>query len=106
MQQPNLSMSRLFSLASAIEAVTWAGLLVGMFLKYGTQTTEMGVWLFGRLHGIGFLLYLAVALLAAWRLRWPWWATGLALLAAIPPLATIPVHFILQRKGVLAVKSE
>lgn len=33
-----------------------------MLLKYGTQTTELGVWLFGRLHGIAFMFYLAVTL--------------------------------------------
>ena len=42
---------RLFAAAAFFEGITWAGLLLGMFLKYGTQTTELGVWLFGRLHG-------------------------------------------------------
>lgn len=37
---------RLFAVAALIEGVTWAGLLIGMWLKYGLQTTETVVWLF------------------------------------------------------------
>ena len=33
-----------FAIAAIIEGITWAGLLVGMLLKYGTGTTEWGVW--------------------------------------------------------------
>src|SRR5690606_40317545 len=53
---------RLFSIVALIEAFTWAGLLVGMYLKYVSGSTELGVWLFGRLHGGAFLLYLVVAI--------------------------------------------
>ncbi|MCC8502088.1 DUF3817 domain-containing protein [Xanthomonas euvesicatoria pv. euvesicatoria] len=34
---------RLFALAAFFEGLTWAGLLVGMFLKYGLQSTELVV---------------------------------------------------------------
>jgi integral membrane protein len=92
---------RLFAIASLIEALTWAGLLVGMFLKYIAGTTELGVWFFGRLHGAAFLFYLGVSIVAARRLRWPWWGTGLALLAAIPPLVTVPLERWFERRGFL-----
>ena len=89
----------LFTAVAVIEALTWAGLLVGMFLKYVTGTTEMGVWLFGRLHGGAFMLYVAMTIVAAISLRWKWWVALLALLAAIPPLVTVPLEIWLHRTG-------
>jgi len=93
---------RLFSIVALVEAATWAGLLVGMLLKYGTGTTDLGVWLFGRLHGAAFLVYVAVAFIAGARLRWPMWALLLAVLAAIPPLATLPLERWYRRRGLLS----
>ena len=92
---------RLFAIAAFAEGLTWAGLLVGMLLKYGTQTTDLGVWVFGRLHGAAFLFYVMVALVSAVRLRWPWWAWILALLAAVPPLVTVPLEMWFRRIGLL-----
>jgi integral membrane protein len=94
-------LERVFSLASKFEALTWAGLLVGMYLKYGPAAVDSGVWLFGRLHGFAFLLYFAVAILAALHFRWPWWAWLLAILAAVPPLVTLPAEYVLRRCGLL-----
>lgn len=96
-----MSIARVFTLAARIEAFTWAGLLVGMFLKYGLEWTTLGVWLFGRLHGFAFILYFFIAIMAALRLRWPWWAGVLAVLAAIPPLVTYPLELWFQRRGLL-----
>ena len=92
---------RVFAIAAFAEGLTWAGLLVGMLLKYGTQTTDLGVWVFGRLHGAAFLFYVMVALVSAVRLRWPWWAWILALLAAVPPLVTVPLEMWFRRIGLL-----
>lgn len=89
----------LFAVVAFFEACTWAGLLVGMFLKYVTGTTEMGVWLFGRLHGGAFMLYVVMTIVAAVSLRWKWWLALLALLAAIPPLVTVPLEIWLHRTG-------
>ena len=61
-----------------------------------------GVWLFGRLHGIAFLAYLAVAMVAGLRQRWPAWALGLAVLAAVPPLVTVPLERWYRRRGLLS----
>lgn len=93
---------RMFAIVAFIEAATWAGLLLGMLLKYGTGTTDLGVWLFGRLHGMAFLVYVAVAIVAGAKLRWPLWALLLALLAAIPPLATWPLEIWYRRRGLLS----
>lgn len=93
---------RLFAIAAFLEGLTWAGLLVGMWLKYGLEVTDTGVWLFGRLHGAAFLFYLVVTVIAGARLRWPGWALLLALLAAVPPLVTVPLELWYRRKGLLS----
>ncbi|GAB3509964.1 DUF3817 domain-containing protein [Pseudoxanthomonas daejeonensis] len=100
--RPLSATGRLFAVAAFLEALTWAGLLVGMLLKYGTGTTDLGVWLFGRLHGAAFLFYVVVSLYAGVRLRWPLWALLVALLAAIPPLVTVPVEMWFRRIGLLS----
>lgn len=100
--RPMSSAGRLFAVAAIIEGITWTGLLLGMWLKYGADGGHVGVWLFGRLHGAAFLFYVAVTLFAGARLRWPAWALLLALLAAVPPLVTIPLEMWFRRSGRLA----
>ncbi|HEX5739990.1 MAG TPA: DUF3817 domain-containing protein [Pilimelia sp.] len=80
---------RMFQWTALAEAVSWAGLLVGMYLKYVTESTEAGVWLFGRLHGALFVAYLAATAWVARAERWSLWRTGFALGASVPPLATV-----------------
>ena len=96
-----MQISKIFVLAARVEAITWAGLLIGMYVKYGLQITELGVWLFGRLHGAAFIVYFFVALITAIRLRWPWWCGVLAVLAAIPPLVTFPLELWFSKRGML-----
>jgi integral membrane protein len=95
---------RLFSIIALIEALTWAGLLIGMYLKYVTGTTDFGVWLFGRLHGAAFMVYVGATLYCMARLQWPWWASLLAILAALPPLVTLPLEIWYRRIGLLSHK--
>lgn len=99
-------MGRIFSFVALAEAFTWAGLIVGMILKYVVQSTEWGVWLFGRLHGAAFLIYVVVTVIAAIRLRWRWWATLVALAAAFPPLTTLPVEIWFRRRGWLGARPD
>ena len=99
---PMSKAGKLFATMALIEALTWSGLLLGMFLKYVTETTDIGVWLFGRLHGLAFLFYVVVSLYAWVKLRWPLWAVLLALLAAVPPLVTVPLEMWFRRKGLLS----
>ncbi|MGF0118534.1 DUF3817 domain-containing protein [Promicromonospora sp. Marseille-Q5078] len=98
-RRPLSGVGRAFAVVAVVEAFTWAGLLVGMFLKYGTETTEAGVWLFGRLHGAAFVAYVVIALVAAVRLRWGWFRTLVALAAAVPPLTTLLAEWWLRRTG-------
>lgn len=99
---PLTGVGKVFSIVALLEGLTWAGLLVGMFLKYTTKTTELGVAIFGPLHGIVFISYVAMTLIAAMRLRWPLWATLIALLAAVPPLVTLPMEMWFTRRGLLS----
>ena len=96
-----MQIATIYTIIARFEAFTWAGLLVGMFLKYGLETTEMGVWLFGRLHGFAFLAYFLIAIVTGIRLKWPWWASLLAVLAAIPPLVTYPLELWFRKMGLL-----
>jgi len=93
---------RAFAVVAWIEAFTWAGLLVGMFLKYVTQTTEAGVWLFGRLHGAAFVAYVVITVVVAVLQRWGWFRTLVALAAAVPPLTTPFAERWLRRGGHLS----
>ena len=43
MSQPLAPAGRLFAVAAFIEGFTWAGLLIGMWLKYGPVANELGV---------------------------------------------------------------
>jgi integral membrane protein len=78
-----------FRVTAVAEAISWTGLLAGMYLKYVTETTELGVWLFGRLHGALFIAYLLATVWVARAERWSLWRTAVALAASIPPLTTL-----------------
>jgi integral membrane protein len=80
---------RAFRITAIAEAVSWTGLLGGMYLKHVTHTTELGVWLFGRVHGALFVAYLVATLWVARSERWSLGRTAVALLSSIPPLTTL-----------------
>jgi integral membrane protein len=88
-----------FMVVAFAEACSWIGLLIGMYGKYIGDAGEHGVEVFGRIHGIVVLAYVAVALLAARRLRWDGRTTVLALLASVPPLATLVFERWAARSG-------
>ncbi|PPG05618.1 hypothetical protein C5E06_01800 [Pseudoclavibacter sp. RFBI5] len=83
------------------EAITWALLLTGMFLKYVTQTTDVLVSVGGSLHGAMFMVYLVVTAFVGINQRWPWWMFGLGWFAAIPPFATLVYDWWAERRGAL-----
>ena len=102
MSPPLSGIGRVFAAAAFLEALTWVGLLVAMYLKYEVRTPDNYVWLFGRLHGGMFLAYGVIATVAGARLKWPAWALLIALLAAVPPLVTVPVERWFRKRGLLA----
>ena len=91
----------LFRRVAGAEAVTWALLLVGMFLKYVTKTTALGVTVFGMLHGIVFLAYCVTTVLVWVDQRWTVGRGGLGLLSSIPPFATLWFDRRAEKRGLL-----
>lgn len=59
-----MTLPHFFILIARFEAFTWAGLLVGMLLEHVLAVTDLGVWLFGRLHGGAFIVYFFTAIVA------------------------------------------
>ncbi|WP_324789912.1 MMPL family transporter [Streptomyces sp. H51] len=91
---------RAFTWIAVVEAGTWAGLLTGMYFKYVPRTTELGVRIFGTLHGAAFIAYLLLTALVAIRLRWRLGRTTLlALLAAVLPFMTVAFDMWARRTG-------
>ena len=94
-----------FKAVAIAEALTWAGLLVGMYLKHVAGTTELGVQVFGSLHGGIFLAYVALVLVLARTLRWSPWVTLAGLASSVPPFATLVFEVWASRTGRLDVPS-
>jgi integral membrane protein len=78
-----------FRILALAEAISWAGLLLGMFFKYVVVQNEIGVKVFGPIHGLIFVGYVLVTLMAVAPLKWDMRTTVLALLASIPPFGTV-----------------
>jgi len=78
-----------FRIVAVAEACSWVGLLAGMFVKWVLKASEVGVHVFGPIHGAVFVAYVAVALLTSRVLRWSPRTTVLALICSVPPLATV-----------------
>ena len=91
----------LFRRLAAAEMVTWALLLIGMVLKYVTRTTDLGVQVFGLLHGVVFLGYVVVAVVLWVDQRWSVRTAALAVAAAVPPFLTVWAERRLERAGAL-----
>lgn len=90
-----------FRVIAFAEALSWFGLLVGMFFKYVTDTSEVGVKIFGPIHGGIFLIYLAITLWVSRPFRWRPVVLVTALLASIPPFATALFEIWADRRGLL-----
>jgi integral membrane protein len=80
---------KLFRAVAIAEACSWVGLLIGMFFKYVVVGNDIGVTVFGPIHGALFVLYCVVAVVAWRMLRWDMKTLLLALVSSIPPLMTI-----------------
>lgn len=107
MNQPDIESRsvwlRGFTVVAVIEAITWSGLLVGMYLKYVPETTELGVRIFGSLHGAAFISYVLITIIVArqqkWRIRW---TTLIALAASVPPFGTIAFELWARKNDLLS----
>ncbi len=93
---------RLFRVCAVAEACSWAGLLVGMFFKYVVVGDDIGVRVFGPVHGALFVAYVVVAVAVGRVLRWNASTLVLALAASVPPLCTVWFERWARRTGRLA----
>ena len=93
----------LFRVIATAEAVSWLGLLIGMFFKWVLRTTAEGVHVFGPIHGTVFLLYLVAVLVAGRRFAWDARTSLLAVVAAFPPFATLVFERWADRRALLGV---
>lgn len=104
--------TRLFRGLAVTEAITWALLLSGMFLKYVTvfrdgsslasSTTglgELGVRVFGMVHGVAFLAFCVTTVVVAVDQRWSFRRALAGLACAVPPFATVPFDRYAESRG-------
>jgi integral membrane protein len=86
------------------EAISWAGLLIGMFFKYA-MGNAVGVHIFGSVHGVVFIAYVVLSLLARRALSWDNRTTVWALVASIPPFGSVVFERWATRTGRLAERA-
>jgi integral membrane protein len=98
----NTALTRAFVVVAIAEALSWLGLLTGMYFKYLTDAGELGVQLFGPIHGGVFVLYVALTLLVARANRWSPGTTLLGLACSVPPFASLAFEQWVVRTGRLA----
>ncbi|MDJ0396606.1 DUF3817 domain-containing protein [Rhodococcus sp. G-MC3] len=92
-----------FRFIAVLEAFTWLGLLIGMAFKYlPADGNEIGVKIFGPIHGAVFVLYLIVTVITALKLRWSVVTTVVAAIASVPPFGTVIFEVWAARNGHLA----
>jgi len=89
-----------FRIIAFTEAVTWVGLLAGMYFKYvGTPRTEIGVKVFGMAHGLVFIAFVLAAVLVGLAFKWSFTTWLLALLGSIVPLGSVIFLMWAERTG-------
>ncbi|MFF5056445.1 DUF3817 domain-containing protein [Micromonospora sp. NPDC000663] len=96
--------TRLFVAAAIAEACSWLALLVGMAVKYGPPDNELGVKIFGPIHGGLFVAYGLLVLAVARLRRWSLPVTFVALVSAVPPFATVIFERWARRRGMLGTE--
>lgn len=95
---------RLFRVVATAEAITWALLLAGMFLKYVTETTEVLVRVGGMVHGAVFLAYCVTTVVVAVDQRWSVGRVLLGLACAVPPFVTVWFERYAEKRGLLGTR--
>ncbi|MGE2728639.1 DUF3817 domain-containing protein [Mycolicibacterium vaccae] len=79
-----------FRLVAFAEALSWIGLLAGMYFKHlASPGTELGVKIFGPIHGGVFVAFIVAAYFAGISLQWRPVTWLLALLGSIVPLGSV-----------------
>lgn len=94
-----VSARTVFRVVAIAEAVSWAGLLIGMLFKYVIADNAVGVHVFGPIHGGVFMLYVLTVLALCRHFGWSLLVTLFALAASIPPFATVVFEQWADRTG-------
>ena len=92
----------IFRVVAFAEALSWLGLLIGMYFKWVADAGEGGVKVFGPIHGTIFIAYVLVSLWVSRAYRWDAKTTVLALVSSIPPFCTVIFERWAERTGRLA----
>lgn len=90
---------RAFRAVAIAEAFSWAGLLVGMYVKWIAEASEIGVKIFGPVHGTLVIVYVLLAILVTVRQRWSLLTVFFALAATLPPFLTVVFDRWAHRSG-------
>jgi integral membrane protein len=80
----------LYGVMATAEMVTWSGLIVAMIARYGFGYEGPLFFVAGISHGVIFIAYCITAVVVGMNQRWGLGTIALALIAAIPPYATLP----------------
>jgi integral membrane protein len=94
-----MSPRTLYRRIALAEVVSWALLLLGMVLKYVTETTELGVKVFGMVHGVVFIAFCLITVVVAVNQRWSPTGVVLGLASAVPPFLTVWFERRMERRG-------
>jgi integral membrane protein len=94
-------LARAFRTVAIAEACSWTGLLIGMVFKYLVVFDDIGVRIFGMIHGILFIAYVLITILTARTFGWRAGTTVLGLLASVPPLTTLWFEHSAHRRGLI-----
>ncbi len=85
------------------EAASWVGLLIGMYFKHlASPGTELGVQIFGPVHGLMFVLFVMIGIGAGTAFRWRPSTWSLAVLGAVVPLGSVLFLIWAERTGRIA----
>ncbi|WP_170312960.1 DUF3817 domain-containing protein [Prescottella subtropica] len=91
-----------FRFVAVLEAFSWAGLLIGMAFKHlPEEGPEIGVKIFGALHGAIFVAYIVIAFVTARVLKWNFTTLALAMVSSVPPFMTVWFEKWAAGKGLL-----
>lgn len=96
---PGAGLLTAFRVVAIAEAMSWAGLLTGMFVKYVVDAGEQGVHVFGPIHGTVFTAYVVVAVLTWVQQRWSFFVGLAALASSVPPFCTVAFEVWAQWTG-------
>lgn len=97
--------AQVFRIVATAEAVSWAGLLIGMYFKYLTDAGDFGVRIFGPIHGGSFVAYVVMTFLVSRAFAWGRWTTLAGLACSVPPFATVAFEMWARRHGWLSTRA-